>query len=83
MNKSKWNTIIYILVAIVITIGFLKLVPYLVIFGIVIWGTFKIYKFFNKTTNRDNDTKNSNHDYKVEDDIEDVSEVIDVDYKDV
>ena len=48
MNKSKWNTILYILVAIVITVGFLKLLPYLVICGIVIWGTVKIYKFFNK-----------------------------------
>ena len=85
MNKNNWNTILYIIVIVVIMGVFIRLLPYLLICGVTIWGIVKIYKFFNRKPNKFNDTKRSNHnyDYKVEENTEDVNEVIDVDYKDV
>lgn len=87
MNKNSFNIIIYIVLVVVIVGVFLRLLPYLLIFGGVIWGIVKIYKFFNRKPYSANDTKASSH-YKVEENIVDIdemdiSEVIDVDYKDV
>jgi len=87
MNKNSLNMIIYLVLVVVIVGVFLRLLPYLLIFGVIIWGIVKIYKFFNIKPYSANDTKKSNH-YKVEENTVDVdemdkSEVIDVDYKDV
>jgi hypothetical protein len=85
MKKNNWNIILYILVLVVIVGVFLKLLPYLLICGVVIWATVKIYQFFNRTSGKSSNAESSdnNYAYKVEDTTDDVSEIIDVDYKDV
>lgn len=93
MNKNNWTIIFYILIMIVIGGIFLRLLPYLLICGVVIWGIVKIYGFFNRKSNKYNNTEGStnNYEYKAEENKEDVSEdntedinkAIDVDYKDV
>jgi len=85
MNKNNWKTILYIVITIAILGVVLRLLPYLLISGLVIWGIVKMYTIFNKKPNRDNNSKAStyNDKYKVEENIEEVNEIIDVDYKDV
>ena len=93
MNKNSWNTIFYILIMVVIVGVFLRLLPYLLICGVIIWGIVKIYGFFNRKPNKYNNTEGStyNYEYKAEenkedvaeDNTEDINEAIDVDYKDV
>ena len=69
----------------------LRLLPYLLICGVVIWGIVKIYRFFNRKSNKNNDTEGSTYNYNeeenkedvAEDNTEDINEAIDVDYKDV
>lgn len=85
MNKNSLNIILCIALIVVIVGVFLKLLPYLLICGVVIWGTVKIYKFFSGKPTETNNRKGSddNYEYNIEDNTDDVNEVIDVDYKDV
>ncbi|PRR83427.1 hypothetical protein [Clostridium vincentii] len=84
------NKILYIIIIVLIMGVFLRIFPYLLIFGIVTWAIVKIYGFFNRKPNTNN-KQGSTYKYDAqekqenvsEDDSDDINEAIDVDYKDV
>lgn len=85
MNKFFIIVIVFLIMGSVI-----KLFPYLLTYGLVIWAIVKIYGFFNRKFNKNNNRKDSTYTYKAEenkedfteDNTEDINEAIDVDYKD-
>lgn len=85
MNKFFIIVIVFLIMGSVI-----RLFPYLLTYGLVIWGIVKIYGFFNRKLNKNNNRKGSTYTYKAEenkedfkeDNTEDTNEAIDVDYKD-
>lgn len=92
MNNNGLKSLVYTAITIGIIILcvtlFIRILPYLLIGGIVLWATIKIIGAIkgNKDENRTNysSTTYSNVDTeRVEEILEDSGEVIDVDYKDV
>ena len=84
------NRILYAIVIVVVVGVFLRIFPYLLIFGMVTWAIVKVYGLFNRKTDTNN-KQGSTYKYKEEaknedipeDNTEDINEAIDVDYKDV
>lgn len=96
MNKGGLKTLLYTVLTIAIIVlcvsFFVTILPYLLIGGVVIWAAIKIIGAAKGNRNKkDNDyssstysrTYESKENETVEEILEDVSEVIDVDYKDV
>lgn len=89
MDNRGLKTIIYIVIG-VLVVGFIfRVLPYLVLGGVVAYGAYKGYKFIaNKFGNKNNTKFNENTYTNVSGDVnisddEDISQAIDVDYKDV
>lgn len=88
MNNRTLKTIIYILVAFLIIGVILKILPYVILGGIVAYIAFKFYGFIKGKANKEEPKTNSYSEtssytgsYKKED--IDTSEAIDVDFKEV
>lgn len=91
MNKSVFKTVVYTALICLIVFGaisiFFRILPYLILTGIVIWIVVKIYGLFNSkkiSAARENKfTATTNKEEKDNNDGVDTSEAIDVDFKDV
>ncbi|MDD6796389.1 MAG: hypothetical protein PUE01_13465 [Clostridiaceae bacterium] len=85
MNKNSLNIFIGILVTFLVFGLILKLVPFFLITGVIVWAGIKVYGFFSNKKFKKKSIDNSfetTSDYQVNDDFN-TSEAIDVDYKDV
>ena len=88
MNKNTINTFIVVAIAVLALGLFLKILPYLIIAGLVTWAAFKVYGYFNskkqdKRTNKSYTSSIYTEDVTGQEDVYNTSEAIDVDYKDV
>ncbi|MDS0526171.1 hypothetical protein NNC19_10805 [Clostridium sp. SHJSY1] len=87
MNKIYLKTIMYILIAILAVVVFFRILPYLVVAGLVAYVVLKIVRYFKDKPDRARFQNNSGgifngNKVNIEDDI-DPKQAIDVDYKDV
>lgn len=89
MNNRGFQTIFYIFIGLLI-VGFIfKVLPYLLLGGVVAYLSYKGYKFIeNKFRNKDQKkfeeyTYNNSPEQVENIDDEDISQAIDVDYKDL
>ncbi|MBE6049975.1 MAG: hypothetical protein E7214_04740 [Clostridium sp.] len=89
MNNRGLQTVVYILIGLLV-VGFIfRILPYLLLGGIVAYGAYKCYKFIESKFGNKNQKKFQGYTYnnspeQVENtDDEDISQAIDVDYKDL
>lgn len=82
-NKGIWGTILFAVVIFLVASLFIKLLPFIIVAGLAIWGISKISKVIeNKKKDKINNFKEDNftdkHNFNSEQD-----DVIDVDYTEV
>lgn len=82
-NKGIWGTILFVVIIFLAASLFIKLLPFIIVAGLAIWGISKISKVIeNKKKDKINNFKEDNftdkHNFNSEQD-----DVIDVDYTEV
>ena len=82
-NKGIWGTILFVVIIFLVASLFIKLLPFIIVAGLAIWGISKISKVMeNKKKDKINNFKEDNftdkHNLNSEHD-----DVIDVDYTEV